>query len=104
MNELRWEWPAARTPDASVVVEVTAISTPSKGLLKIETGPSLARTLPNPRELRAEIRAPVDRTGTVRLMLPATELPAYFKLGESVRLLLLHGEVCIGVERAAAGG
>ena len=99
MTELKWEWPADRKAETSMVVRVTSFEAPGKGLFGIRRSPSIAGNLPDPRELRGTVQQ--QSSQSVLLVLPGPELPANLKAGDLVRLSLLRDHVCIGIEVAS---
>lgn len=97
--KLTWEWAGDRSPDETIIIEVTDIEAVSKGLFGVSESPSIAANLPDPVKLSGAIVGQ-DRAGeTMTLILPSVELPEDLRIGETLELTLLESTICVAVKR-----
>ena len=73
---LKWEWPADRSADSKLMIEVVKVTEEGDGLFGLKRSPSLVDNVPDPVTVHGIIvkqRSELDRK-TVTVLLPKLEL------------------------------
>ncbi|WP_444943300.1 hypothetical protein ACJJIK_15760 [Microbulbifer sp. ZKSA006] len=94
--ELKWEWPAARKAEKTIVIEVTTLKPVGSGLFGLKKTPSFAANIPDPITISGIIQeqdSPLDGK-TLKITAPKLELGS-LKTGEYATLGIINNDVCI---------
>ena len=99
--ELRWEWPADRSPTHKIAANLTSLAPAKEGVAK---SPSIAAQLPDPMLLRGRVTAGRDdwKGRSFELHIPKLEL-ADIGVGDAVALGLVNDDVCICIAPMPGG-
>ena len=99
--DLRWEWPAGRQPEKTLLAVVDNIEKQGDDLFGIGRSPSIADNLPDVMRVSGRI---IDSDGdeTFSLVLPKLEL-GDIGVNDNVGLALIGDSVCICIAKAPQG-
>ncbi len=99
--ELRWEWPAERSPTHKIAANVTSLAPAKQGVAE---SPSIAAQLPDPMLLRGSVTTGRDdwKGRSFHLRVPQLEL-ADIGVGDAVALGLVDDDVCICIAPMPGG-
>ena len=98
---LKWEWPADRSPEHTLLIEVDAIDAQPSGVININTSPSFAENVPEPTIVSGTV---VENDGTptgelFSIVVPGIEVEA-LNIGSIAEVGILNSDVCIYIEPA----
>ncbi len=94
--ELKWEWPADRTPDEKILVQIDAIKKESSGFLGLLKSPSIADSMPDAQIVTGKIiSASQTKTATTfKLVAPQLEIES-IKPGHYAVMGIINHSICI---------
>lgn len=100
-----WEWPAGRSVQVALLVQIRRIEPARKGFLGIRHSPSLAGSLPDPHEILGTIvHGPAPFLGRdIFLRLPGTEAEDLTVGGIAALGLIENGGICVCIAAAPEG-
>lgn len=93
-TDLKWEWPADRTPTRVAVARVTSFKKQGGGLFGFKKSPSIAGNLPQAHILEGEWIGGAFEAGPFRLVLPLPEI-GQVEPGARLAIAMLDTPVCI---------
>ena len=98
-TQLKWEWPAGRAVETTVLVRVMRVSKSSKGLFGILGSPSLANALPDATDVVAVVDGGAKALGGKTILVQMPGVNALFAVGDEVELELIdHDKICVGIQ------